>query len=198
LASIASGQSGLTMQGNDYWPGSGAFVLVDSGKTYSGYSSWQGGTGREKFNSANVGLNVDPKLVSAGGGALLNDATLLTSVVAYRLQTNSPLLDAGLNLPKLTGLNAGARDFYGVPIAQGAGFDIGASEAACDVMIQAAGWASTGFQLSALATLNRTNVLEASSDMIHWVAVTNTTSGALQFIDTNSGKMPQRFYRIRQ
>ncbi|MDB6059765.1 MAG: parallel beta-helix repeat-containing protein [Verrucomicrobiales bacterium] len=198
LAWIASGQSGLSLQGNDYWPGAGAFAIVDSSKSYSGFASWQTATGREKLGSANVGLNVDPRLVSAGGGALLNDATLLPNLAAYKLQTNSPMLDAGLNLPKLVGINAGTRDFYGVPIAQGTGFDVGACEAPCDVMIEGAGWSSAGFQVLAMGTINKTNVLEASSDMIHWVALTNTTSGTVQVTDTNSAKMPLRFYRIRQ
>jgi hypothetical protein len=39
-------------------------------------------------------------------------------------------------------------------------------------------------------------VLEASSDMVHWVALTNTTSGSVQFDDTT--KTTMRFYRLRK
>jgi hypothetical protein len=108
------------------------------------------------------------------------------------------MLDAGLNLPKLFGASAGSRDFYGVPIAQGTGFDIGASETPCDVMVESVSLTPAGLQVLAMGTVNKTNVLEASSDMVHWVALTNTTSGTLQYIDRNSSKMPLRFYRIRQ
>ncbi|MGZ5506633.1 MAG: right-handed parallel beta-helix repeat-containing protein [Limisphaerales bacterium] len=198
LAWISSGQSGLVLQGNDYWPGNGAFAIVDSGKTYSGFTSWQTATGREKLGSTNVGFNVDPKLVNPGGALVLNDATLLTSVAAYKLQTNSPMLDAALNLPKLVGINVGKQDFYGVPIAQGTGFDVGAAEAKCDVLMEAANWSAPGFQVLAMGTVNKTNVLEASTDMVHWVTLTNTTSATVQFTDTNSSKMPLRFYRIKQ
>lgn len=198
LAWMASGQSGLVMQGNDYWPGTGSFVIVDGGTTYSSLSTWRTAKGREQLNGASTGFNVDPKLVSAGGGGTLNNANLLPNLANYQLQTNSPMLDAGLNLPKLFGTSVGTRDFYGVPVAQGPGFDIGASEARCDVMVENVTPTSQGFQVLAMGTINKTNVLEASSDMVHWVALTNTTSATIQFTDINSSKTPLRFYRIRQ
>jgi hypothetical protein len=196
LTWIGSGQTGLVVQGNDYWPGTGAFNIVDNGTTYTGLSNWRTGTGREKLNSTSTGFNVDPKLVNAGGGTTLNDATLLKTLAAYQLQTNSPLLDTGLNLPKLLAINTGTRDFYGTSIAQGPGFDVGACESKCDVMIDAFSNSPTAFQVAAMGTVNQTNVLEASSDMVHWVALTNTTSGSVQFDDTT--KTTMRFYRLRK
>lgn len=198
LASIASGQSGLAMQGNDYWPSSGSFVIVDSGNTYSSLSTWRTAKGREQLNGASTGFNVDPKLVNAGGGGILNNARLLPTLANYHLQTNSPMLDAGLNLPKLFSTSTGSQDFYGVSVAQGTGFDIGASETPCDVMVESVSPTPAGLQVLAMGTVDKTNVLEASSDMVHWVALTNTTSGILQYIDPDSVKTPLRFYRIKQ
>ena len=110
------------------------------------------------------------------------------------------MLDAGHSiLPKLFGTStSGAQDFYGVTVAQGTGFDIGACEAKCDVMVESVSPTTSGFQVLAMGTINRTNVLEGSGDMVHWTALTNTTSGMVQFTDTNASKMPLRFYRIRQ
>jgi hypothetical protein len=196
LAWISSGQSGLAMQGNDYWPGTGSFAIVDSGTTYSSLSTWRTAKGREQLNGTATGVNVDPKLLNAGGGGVLNNALLLPNLANYTLQTNSPMLDAGLNLPKLFGTSMGARDFYGTTVAQGAGYDIGASEAKQDVAIDAVSLTAPGFAVSATGTLNKTNVLEASTDMVHWVALTNTTSGSVQVLDTS--KMPLRFYRLKQ
>jgi hypothetical protein len=197
LVWMSGGQSGLVIQGNDYWPSGGAFVIVDNGATYSTLANWRTATGREKLSGASTGFNVDPKLVNAGGGGTLNDATWLPELSAYCLQPNSPMLDVGLNLPKL-GANVGSQDFYGTSLAQGVGYDIGACEAKCDVMVEGAAMTAPGFLVNAMGTINKTNIIEASTDMVHWVALTNTTAGALQFIDTNASRMPARFYRVRQ
>jgi hypothetical protein len=167
LTWISSGQNGLLMQGNDYWSTGASVAIVDSGVTYSSLTNWSAATLREKLNGTNTGLNLDPKLVSPGGGGTFNDAILLPTLAAYELQTNSPMVDTGLNLPKL-GLNVGTRDFFGVSVAQGIGFDIGASETRNPTMIKGA-----------------------------WTALTNTTSVIFQFTDTNSSRNSIRFYRVR-
>ncbi len=196
LASIASGQSGFAMQGNDYWPSASSFVITDSGTTYPNLTSWRGSTGREKLNGTNTGFNVDPRLLNAGAGGTFNDATLLPTLTAYRLQTNSPMLDTGLNLPML-GVDAGTRDFYGTSVAQGIGFDIGASETKRDIIVKGTK-VPPNFRIDAVGTINKTNVLEASTNLALWFVLTNTTSGTIQFTDTNASRNPQRYYRLKQ
>ncbi len=49
-------------------------------------------------------------------------------LTAYKLQKDSPLIDGGLDLRSLFGIDPGRRDFYGNPIPSGTGFDIGAHE----------------------------------------------------------------------
>jgi len=44
------------------------------------------------------------------------------------LQKNSPLIDAGLDLRSLFGIDPGKRDFFGNSIPQGKAYDIGAHE----------------------------------------------------------------------
>jgi len=53
----------------------------------------------------------------------------ITNLTAYRLQSGSPMIDAGLNLKAHFGIEVGAMDFYGNPIPAGNAFDIGANEA---------------------------------------------------------------------
>ena len=74
-------------------------------------------TGQEKIGSTNVGFNVDPQLNNPGGGGTVGDAYALTNLAAYQLQPTSPMINAGLNLPALFGLNPGPADFYGTSIS---------------------------------------------------------------------------------
>jgi hypothetical protein len=196
LALISSGQSGFALQGNDYWPSGGALNIVDSGAIYTDLTAWRSATGREKLDGTNTGFQVDPKLMNAGDGGTLNDANLLPTLSAYQLQASSPMLDTGLNLPKL-GVNVGTRDFYGITVPQGIGFDVGASETRRALTVKGT-WIPPNFRIDALGTVNKINVLEASSNLVAWFALTNTTSGTLQFIDTNATRNSKRFYRLRQ
>lgn len=196
LVWMSSGQNGLVIQGNDYWSTGGSFVIVDGSTTYSSLATWRSSTGYEKLNGTNTGFELDPRLTSPGDGETLNDANLLPMLSAYQLRTNSPMLDAGLNLPKLE-VNVGMRDFYGVSVPQGIGFDVGAAEMKRAVTVKGT-WIPPNFRIDAFGTLNKTNVIEASSNLVAWLALTNTTSGTLQFVDTNVIRNSRRFYRLRQ
>ena len=80
------------------------------------------------LNGKSVGMVVDPKLIDIGNNATVGDPTKLHTLTAYQLQQDSPLIDAGIDLRSLFGIDPGDRDFYGNPIPQGKGFDIGAHE----------------------------------------------------------------------
>ncbi len=90
-------------------------------------SAWSNATGQEKLNNAAVGLNVDPQLGSAGGGGTIANADQLSTLSAYRIASNSPLIDAGVGLAEF-GINVGTQDFFGTTLPQGSGPDIGANE----------------------------------------------------------------------
>ena len=72
-------------------------------------------------------LHVDPKLFDAGGGGTLMNADQLATLTAYLLSNDSFLVDAGLDLRGLYGIDVGSQDYYGVGL-HGLGPDIGASE----------------------------------------------------------------------
>jgi len=62
-------------------------------------------------------------------GESMEGARPLSDLRAYRLLPASPLIDFGLDLAAQFGVDAGVQDYWGMPIPQGKGFDIGASEA---------------------------------------------------------------------
>jgi len=63
----------------------------------------------------------------AGEGPTLDDADQLVSMLEYTLNDNSPLIDQGLNLSSLYGIDMGGSDFYGYAPVGGAP-DVGAAE----------------------------------------------------------------------
>ena len=121
------GVAGVRMQGNVYWDIGSAFQFLWNGHIYSSLASWRAATGQERLNSADTGFQLDPGLVAAGQGGTIGDTDRLFTLAAYQLSLASPLRDQGLNLFAL-GIDPGSRDFYGNPIPQAAGFDIGAHE----------------------------------------------------------------------
>ncbi len=123
LVTVAAGQSGLLFDHNCYWSSGSAFGIQYLGTNYATLAAWRTASGQE----ASVALNTDPLLVAAGTGGTLGDADKLVSLGAYKLQSSSPLLNAGLNLA-VQGVPMGATDFYGSAIPQGTGFEIGAHE----------------------------------------------------------------------
>ena len=85
----------------------------------------------EKLNGADVGLSVNPQFRRPGLGGVVGDPYRLESLDAYALQSGSPLIDAGLNLTALFGLDAGGVDFAGRPFA-GPAPEVGALESTAE------------------------------------------------------------------
>ncbi|MCA1604437.1 MAG: carbohydrate binding domain-containing protein, partial [Acidobacteria bacterium] len=128
LLDISSSQSGMLFQNNSYWPSGGTFAIRWRSNTYSSVDAWRAATGQERVNDTDVGITVDPRLTSPGGGGTLNDTALLPTLTAYQLRTDSPLIDAGLDLASVFGMNPGSQDFFGSAVPLGSAFDIGAHE----------------------------------------------------------------------
>jgi len=112
------------LPGNAYWAVDGKYDIAG----YKSLEDWRKATGQEMLNGNPVGLVVDPKLIDMGKSITIGDPTKLHTLTAYRLQKDSPLIDAGLDLRSLFGIEPGDRDFYGNPIPQGKAYDIGAHE----------------------------------------------------------------------
>jgi len=110
--------------GNAYWAVDGKYDIAG----YRSLDEWRKASGQEMLNGKHVGMVIDPKVTNLGSNPTIGDPAKLHTLVAYRLQKDSPLIDAGLDLRSLFGIDPGDRDFFGIPIPQGKGYDIGAHE----------------------------------------------------------------------
>lgn len=122
----------VTFAGNNYWPGSGNFVIRDNGSSYSSLSSWRSGKGQEKLNGNSTGSSLDPlfDVPEISGNSTGEEA--ISPLAAFRLRADSPLIGKGLNLKTSFGIDVGPRDLFGGPSLQGAAQEIGAHEWAID------------------------------------------------------------------
>jgi hypothetical protein len=118
VVDIASGQSGLSLQGNNYWAAGAAPTFTWSYGSYSDLASFRSASGQEMLNGSPVGMSLDPRLAGAGSGV----------ASGYKLVPGSPMIDTGLTLGSLFGIAVGPNDYFGVAIARGAAYDVGASE----------------------------------------------------------------------
>jgi len=117
-------KSTATFAGNAYWSVDGTFDVAG----YKSLEDWRKATGQEMLNGKTVGSVVDPRLTGMGKSITIGDPAKLPTLGAYELQEKSPLIDAGLDLRSLFGIEPGNRDFFGNSIPQGKGYDIGAHE----------------------------------------------------------------------
>jgi hypothetical protein len=124
--------SGLSLQGNDYWTGAAPFELrwntgTSAPLEFDSFETFRAATHHELRGSTATGKNVDPQLEAAGEAPTLNDAALLSTLTEYWLRPDSPLVDQGVDLGDFD-IDAGGRDFFGRPAPRGSGFDIGIAE----------------------------------------------------------------------
>jgi hypothetical protein len=112
----------VDFQQNDYFSASQMFEVQWGAAVYTRLRDWRNATGQEVLNRTSTGLVVDPDLKAPGNGPALRSATRLEDVTAYLLQANSPLRDAGLDVP------SEGRDYFGRPVPTGAGPEVGAAE----------------------------------------------------------------------
>ncbi|MDQ3439972.1 MAG: DNRLRE domain-containing protein, partial [Planctomycetota bacterium] len=125
----------LLFQRNVYFPGGGATAIRWGGSVHTSVGGWLNArTEQERVDLDDNGsldiaaLTVDPRLTSPGNGGTIGNANNLGSLSAYKLRSDSPLRDAGLDLQSRFGIDPGDLDFYGTTIKQGSGFDLGADE----------------------------------------------------------------------
>jgi hypothetical protein len=125
---IPYSSGGWTFRNNCYWTAGGSVAFKWDGKTHAGLEAWRAASGQETRDGTPTGVETDPLLADPGRGGTIGGFDLSASLSAYKLLPGSPLINAGLDL-RLLGVDPGPRDFFGVPIPQGSGFDTGASEA---------------------------------------------------------------------
>jgi len=172
LIEAINNQPGVLFQGNNYWSSGGAFSIRWTGTTYASLNAWRTGTGLEMVGTNQAGLSVDPQLVNPGGGGTLGDAALLETLTAYQLRQWSPMIEAGLNLSSLFGINTGSRDYFGNPVPNGLTSDIGAHDAVFPVPVLSPGIEGGFFTASYLRTSPTRSDLaygtELSTDLFNW------------------------------
>jgi hypothetical protein len=112
-------------QGNVYWNLSGSFKLDG----YKSIEEWAAATGNELVGGSVAGIFTDP-LLKAPGTATVTDPKHISerNLSGYQLQPGSPMIDKGLDMKELFGIDPGEKDFLGTKIPWGKGYDVGAVE----------------------------------------------------------------------
>lgn len=112
-------------QGNCYWNLQGNTSIAG----YKDLKEWARATGNELLSDSLIGLYADPWL-TAPGSLFLSNPRMITpeKLSPYSLRPGSPLIDRGLDLKKLFGIDPGMHDLAGKTLPQGRGFELGALE----------------------------------------------------------------------
>ncbi|SOC78859.1 hypothetical protein SAMN06296241_0378 [Salinimicrobium sediminis] len=87
---------------------SGTFNISYKGISYGSLASFRT-TQNEIYNGNEAGIEADPLLQAPGEGGTIGFGNSLTNLSAYKLQTNSPAIDAGISFSEESVEN----DFYG-------------------------------------------------------------------------------------
>lgn len=119
----------IQIQGNNYSGSTSPRKISWNGQAFSDIAVWSQTTGQERINNAQVASTDDPHFCGP---------VLSPTANSFKLQAGSPLINRGLDLRSLFGLNVGTRDFFGNPLPE-ANFDIGANEFVSGQTCDAAG-----------------------------------------------------------
>ncbi|TAG06971.1 MAG: hypothetical protein EAZ42_13345 [Verrucomicrobia bacterium] len=130
--------AGISMHSNLYWGSNGNLGVSWGGQNVTSLAAFRS-LGQEIMNSVPTGVHADPQFVNPGSMLTFQDAAAMAAWNAYQISTQSPAIDAGLNVPGYVGATTGtnpaishpgARDFFGNTIPRGGFYDIGAFEQA--------------------------------------------------------------------
>ncbi|MEA2708059.1 MAG: hypothetical protein QOF78_660, partial [Phycisphaerales bacterium] len=117
----------IKFAGNSYHA-TGGFRIQWGGSGYGSLNAWRKSKGQEKLNGRATGVQGDPKLNRAGKGGTIGDTAKLRNLSAYKLKSNSPLINRGVSHPGM--LSALVKlDFFGDSAIKGGKHDIGVDEA---------------------------------------------------------------------
>ncbi len=131
----------FTFRNNAYWAVDGNWSggwLWGSGTVFNTLAGWRGATGAPETHAGQaVGFDVDPRISAVVQGAQPTSVDDLANIAAFRLLADSPLRDTAhdLRLPVHGALSVGTRDFFGLPLPAGAGFDVGPHERVAPVAL---------------------------------------------------------------
>lgn len=111
--------------GNVYWNFGEPFQMDG----YNSLTDWANAKGFEMLGDSLVGLNLDPGLVNPGSVKITNPDSLINKAMdGFRLNSGSAIIDKGLDLQAVFGIDPGQRDFFNQLIPSGSGYDPGVYE----------------------------------------------------------------------
>jgi hypothetical protein len=116
------GSTSIVVRGNNYWTAGGAWEILWGGAIYRSLTAFRSGATKEY----NAGTDIDPQLVSPGGGGTLAGRTVGTAPSAYKLTLTSTMPGAGIDLSK-AGALLPVTDYYGSVLPLAAVLGVGAS-----------------------------------------------------------------------
>ena len=99
----------------------GQFQINYKGVTHGSLASFRS-TQNEIYNGSEVGLQADPLLAAPGNGGIIGFGNPLSNLTAYKLNSNSPAIDAGIIFSEDTA----EKDFYGNTVVSDPAPEIGA------------------------------------------------------------------------
>lgn len=123
LVSSVNNPTNLLLRGNSYFATS-TEAYIWNNVSYSSYDAWQTASNQEKINGVNVGTTTDPLFMNPGSLGIAGGYNP-EALRGYSLNVGSPLINAGLDLFDLFGIDMGEQDFFGNAIPNGDSYDIG-------------------------------------------------------------------------
>ncbi len=144
----------ILFKNNNYFSTSDPLFLWGN-SIYNSLAAWKAAApGQEMEGTTSLGFATDPLLNNPGGGTTVGvgNGGKLSSMTAYQLKSNSPMIDKGLFIS-----NRGTRDYYGTTITSTQKSDIGAAE----------------YQVQATAP----GVLETESALLNKVVIATNQAG---------------------
>ncbi len=113
---------------NLYWSKTGVF-RYKYGVESNGLTAFRAcGNDCEKLLSVNKGIESDPNISLVNQSSPINYPAINDSLQAYKLLSNSPAINQGLNLKSTFNIDFGTRDFWGNTLLSNQSVDIGANE----------------------------------------------------------------------
>lgn len=107
MAANAIARRNLTLAGNDYYGPAGTWTVRWGKASYHSLRSWRTATGQELVHGRRTGLTLRPVFEGPVSGA--------SGGAGFVLRPGSALLHAGLDLPRLFGLQTGSEYYSGAP-----------------------------------------------------------------------------------
>ena len=120
----------IHFQNNNYFDSSSIpkFFYKYTYTSLKGFKS--AAAGQEMRGTQSLGSTADPMFINLGGGKTIrpSEGGALTYLTAYMQHPTSPLIDNGLNLETLFGIDMGERDYFDNKLHGVSKIDIGANE----------------------------------------------------------------------